>query len=182
MKKWILQIALVAALVGAAVLLRGRDQLPATPEDAIAAFFDAAREGNVRAYLQLATGELRRSLEQLRKEQGSETFRANLRRTNDGIMGQAVRELPGAPTGTKAYEVELIFVDRNEVQTFRLEPKGSGWAIAAIEGARVYQPEVRYGTPVFLEPQGPAAKPAAADQSELPLGRKLPAPDGRGSL
>ena len=165
MKKWILQIGLIAALVAAAFLLRGGDQLPATPEDAIAEFFDAARDGNVRAYLQLTTGDLRKSLDQLRKQQGTETFQANMQRTNDGIMGQAVRQLPGAPTGTAAYEVELIFTDRNEVQTFRLEQFGSGWAIASIDVARVYQPEIAYGTPVFAEPE---ETPAEEGESPSP--------------
>lgn len=153
MKKRILQLGLIAGLVAAAFLLRGGDQLPATPEETIAEFFDAARDGSTSAYLRLTTGDLRKSLDQLRKLQGAETFQANLQRTNDGIMGQAVRELPGAPSGTVAYEVELIFADRNEVQTFRLEQVGDGWAIASIEVARVYQPEIAYGTPVFAEPE-----------------------------
>lgn len=156
MKKWSLQTGLIVGLVAAALMMRGGDQLPATPEDAIAEFFDAARDGNTGAYLRLTTGDLRKSLDQLRKQQGTETFQANLKRTNDGIMGQAVRQLPGAPTGTATYEVELIFKDRNEVQTFRLEQPGSGWAIASIEVARVYQPEIAYGTPVFAESEGPA--------------------------
>ena len=149
MKKRLLQIALIAALITAALLMRSGDELPPTPEKTIAAFFDAARDGDTRAYLRLTTGELRKSLDQLRKQQGVDTFQANLKRTNEGIMGQAVRELPGAPAGTAAYEVELIFKDRNEVQTFRLEQSGTGWAIASIEVARVYQPEIPYGTPVF---------------------------------
>ncbi len=164
MKKWILQIGLIVALVAAALLLRGGDQLPATPEDAVAEFFDAARDGDTRTYLRLTTGDLRKSLDQLRKQQGAETFQANLRRTNDGIMGQAVRELPGAPTGTAAYEIELIFTDRNEVQTFRLEQVGSGWAIASIEVARVYQPEIAYGTPVFAEPEEPVQEDKSPPQ------------------
>jgi hypothetical protein len=153
MKKWSLQIGLIVGLVAAALVMRGGDELPATPEEAIAEFFDAARDGNTRAYLRLTTGELRKSLDQLRKQQGAETFQSNLKRTNDGIMGQAVQELPGAPTGTATYEIELIFEDRNEVQAFRLEQSGSGWAIASIEVARVYQPEIAYGTPVFAEPE-----------------------------
>ena len=155
MKKWSLQIGLIAGLVAAALVMRGGDQLPATPEETIALFFDAARDGNPRAYLRLTTGDLRKSLDQLRTQQGARTFQANLKRTNDGIMGQAVRKLPDAPTGTATYEVELIFKDRNEVQTFRLEQSGSGWAIASIEVARVYQPEIAYGTPVFAEPEEP---------------------------
>lgn len=163
MKKRFLQLGLIAALVAAAFLMRGGDKLPQTPEDTIAKFFDAARDGNTRDYLRLTAGDLRRSLDQLRKQQGTEAFRANLQRTNEGIMGQAVRELPGAPTGTAAYEVELIFADRNEVQTFRLEQMGSGWAIASIEVARVYQPEIAYGTPVFAEPEK-----ATEEQKPLP--------------
>jgi hypothetical protein len=159
MKKWILQIGLIVVLVAVAILLRGGDQLPATPEDTIAEFFDAARDGNTRAYLRLTTGDLRKSLDQLRRQQGAETFRSNMKRTNDGIKGQAVRELPAAPTDTATYEVELIFADRNEVQTFRLEQVGSGWAIASIETATVYQPEIAYGTPVFEDPEEePAAE------------------------
>jgi hypothetical protein len=164
MKKWILQLGLIAALAAAAFLLRGGDQLPATPEETIAGFFDAARDGSTSAYLRLTTGELRKSLDQLRKQQGAETFRANLQRTNDGIMGQAVRELPGAPSGTATYEIELIFTDRNEVQMFRLKQVGGGWAIASIEMARVYQPAIAYGTPVFAEPEEPAKKAESLPQ------------------
>ncbi|NLS96327.1 MAG: hypothetical protein GXX96_29670 [Planctomycetaceae bacterium] len=153
MKKWILQLGLIGVLGAVALLLRGKELLPQKPEDTIAAFFDAARDGNMGAYLRLTSGELRKSLDQLRRQQGAETFQANLRRTNDGIVGQAVRELPGAPGGMADYEVELVFADRNEVQRFRLEQVGSGWAIASIETARVYQPEIPYGTPVFAEPE-----------------------------
>lgn len=163
MKKRVLQIGLILGLLTAALLMRRGDQLPPTPDETIAGFFDAARDGNTRAYLRLTTGELRKSLDQLRRQQGEETFQENLKRTNDGIMGQAVRELPGAPSGTAIYEVELVFADRNEVQTFRLEQAGSGWAIASIDVARVYQPEIPYGTPVFAEPEEPAE---TSDQPE----------------
>ena len=105
MKKRLLQLGLITVLVAAAFLMRGGDKLPQTPEDTIAEFFDAARDGNSRDYLRLAAGDLRKSLDQLRKQQGAETFQANLQRTNEGVMGQAVRELPGAPTGTAAYDL-----------------------------------------------------------------------------
>lgn len=152
MCKWMLRIGVLAALVAAALILRGGRRLPDQPQDAVNAFFNAARDGDARAYLQLTTGELRKSLEQLRREQGAETFRVNIERSLEGIKGQAVRKLPQSPVGTAALEVELVFSDRNEVQRFVLEPVGSGWAIAAIEAARVYRPEIPYGTPVFSEP------------------------------
>lgn len=154
MGKRMVQIGVLAALVAAALVLRGGRRLPDQPQDAVNAFFNAARDGDVQAYLRLTTGQLRTSLEQLRRQQGAEVFRENMQRSLDGIKGQAVRKLPQSPVGAAAFEVELIFSDRNEVQTFVLEPVGAGWAIASIEAARVYRPEIPYGTPVFSEPAG----------------------------
>jgi len=152
MKKWILQITLVAALVAAALLMRGGPALPVTPEETIAGFFDAARDGDAKTYLRHTSGNLRRALRQLQKEQGTAGFSRDMQRSLDGIVGQAVKRLPQAPAAMAAFEVELVFTDRNEVQTFLLEQVGSGWAICLIETARVYQPEIAYGTPVFAEP------------------------------
>lgn len=153
MGKRILQIGMLAALVAVALVLRNGQRLPEQPQDAVNAFFTAARDGDAEGYLRLTTGELRKSLEQLRRQQGAAAFRENMRRSLDGVKGQAVRKLPQAPVSAEAFEVELVFGDRNEVQTFILEPVGSGWAIASIETARVYRPEIPYGTPVFAEPK-----------------------------
>ncbi len=163
MKKRVLQLALIAALVAVAFLLRGRDRLPPTAEETIAAFFDAASEGNDRVYLSLTTGSLRRSLDQLRRQQGAETFRANLRATNDGLLGQAVQKRPQAASGAVGYQVDLVFADRQETQTFWLAEKSGGWAIESIETAEVRQPKIPYGAPVFQqateEPDGRNARP-----------------------
>ena len=165
MKKSVLQLALIAVLVAAAFLLRGRSRLPQTPEETIASFFDAATEGNDRAYLALTAGPLRRSLDQLRRQQGAEAFRANLRSTNNGLLGQAVQKLPQAASGTVGCQVDLVFADRQETQTFWLVEKSGGWAIESIETAQVSQPEIPYGTPVFTSPE---EKPAGADEAESP--------------
>lgn len=165
MKKRILQLALIAGLVAVAFLLRGRDRRPETAEETIASFFDAASEGNDRAYLALTTGPLRRSLDQLRRQQGAEAFRANLRATGDGLLGQAVQKRSQAASGAVGYQVDLVFADRQETQTFWLVEKSGGWAIESIETAQVHQPEIPYGTPVFSSPE---EEPAGADEAESP--------------
>ena len=72
MKRTLLLIALVAVLTAAAFVLRGGGRLPETPGDTVNALFDAAKKGDGAAYLRLTTGELRKTLEKTRAEQGAE--------------------------------------------------------------------------------------------------------------
>ncbi len=152
MKKWLPHVLLVALLVTLALVLRGRDRLPKTPEATFRAFFDAASEGDDRAYLRLVTGELRESLEHARSQSGPEAFRRSLRRSTAGATGHATERLDDAPPGMIALDVTLAFADRNETQRMLFAPIGGGWAIASIDKARVFKPPIPYGTPVYEEP------------------------------
>jgi hypothetical protein len=176
MKKWTLQILLVVALVALAFALRRRDksQPPAkrpaasegkiTPESIALEFFDAASRGDDAAYLELTTGELRKSLENDRAELGAEAFREELRRSALGVKGLAVMPVDDSvPSGLAAVDVDHTFVDRIERQRVLLKPQGKGWVIFSIEAAEMIKPAIPYGTPVFEEPK-PAAK-------EEPAGR-----------
>jgi len=151
MNRRALQIVLVAVLVAAAVLLRGRDRLPETPEAAVNAFFDAAGRGDDKTYLGLVSGALRTSLEETRSQLGAEKFREQLRLSAAKIKGLAISPA-GAPSPDQAaLDVVLVFEDRQEHQRFTLTPAGGGWAIIAMTTATAQQPKVRYGTPVFEE-------------------------------
>ena len=152
MKKWSLRIAVVVALVAAAFLLRARHRLPDTPEAAVSAFFDAAARGDDGAYLRLASGELRNSLENTKAQLGTPEFQESLRRSAAGIKGLAVTRAGGAPADFVAVDVEIVFADRIERQRMLLAPQGSGWTIASIEAAEMVKPPIPYGTPVFEEP------------------------------
>ena len=69
-KKWLPGAAVAVLLLAVALLLRGRDQLPATPAAALTALLEAARQQDADAYLRLTDGQLRQSLEQTRREMG----------------------------------------------------------------------------------------------------------------
>ncbi len=170
MKKRALQAGVVVALVGVALLLRsGGRRLPATPEDTVNALFDAARDGDDRAYLNLTTGDLRKQLDYDRSQQGAEAFGRGLAGTTAGIKGTVVSRAPGAPAGMVALEVELIFADRNETQRMLLAEEDGGWAVASIEAAEMVKPPVPYGTPVFAEPakaEKPSPETAPADAAK----------------
>ena len=183
MKKLALQIAVVAGLVVAAFVFRGRDSSTQTEQTiespnsqqtsrnldfsgasaTVNAFFNAASEGDDDTYLRLVSGNLRKSLEESRSELGTEAFRAELRRSAAGIKGLATEPAEGAPGEMVAVDVEIVFADRNERQRMLLAPRGNDWVITSIERVRMIEPVVPYGTPVFgeqspqdaVEPQSP---------------------------
>lgn len=152
MKKWTLQILLVVLLVALVLRLRNRGSLPDKPQDTVSEFFEAAGQGDDRAYLRLVTGELRKSLENDRSQAGAEAFRESLRRSAAGIKGLAVTEVDQNDQ-LVTLDVEIVFADRNERQKMLLERKQSGWAISAIEAAQMLKPPIPYGTPVFEAPE-----------------------------
>ena len=160
MKKWALRAGVVAARVALALLLRGRDRLPETPEAAVAAFYDAAGCGDDAGYLRLVSGPLRTSLEDARSQLGAEAFRESLRRTTSGLKGVATSRGSDAPPGQVVVEVELVFADRIERQRMGLAETGAGWAIQSLTTTSMITPAVPYGTPVFEEPRA-KSKPEA---------------------
>jgi len=160
-KQRALQIGVVVIIVLAAVLLRSRDRLPSTPEQAVADFFEAAGRGDDAAYLRLTAGDLLKSLEDTRSQLGAEAFRKSIRGSMTGVKGHAVARSANAPPETVALEVDIVFADRNERQRMLCVPKGNGWAITSIEKAQFVKPAIPYGTPVYEEPP-PAAAPLKA--------------------
>ena len=153
LKQWALAVAVIAALVAAAFVLRGGGGLPQTPEDAVAALFAAADEGDDATYLRLVWGELRKSLEHTRTQDGAEAFREDLRRSASGIKGLAVMRAGGSPPDHVAVEVEIVFADRKECQRMLLKQHGGGWVITSMAAAIVVEPSIAYNTPVFEEPE-----------------------------
>jgi hypothetical protein len=152
MKQRIAQVAVVAALVVTAFLLRGRErQLPETPEAAVNAFFDAAGRGDDEAYLALVEGDLAKRFRNVRSELGRERFRGDLRRQAAAVKGVATMRADDAPEGLVAIDVDIVFVDRNERQRFTLAPRDGGWVITDISTATTKKPSIPYGTPVYGE-------------------------------
>jgi len=161
MSRRVAAVALAVALVAAALLFRaGQQQLPATPEDAVTALFDAAGRGDDQGYLSLTAGPLRSSLENTRSELGAAAFRDRLRQSAAGMKGLATRRGPPTADGGLTLHVELVYADRNERQQMVLIEQSGGWAITAMGASDTAKPPIPYGTPVFEEP--PAKKPSPA--------------------
>jgi hypothetical protein len=140
---------LALALVVVALVLRGKGRLPATPDEAVDALFQAAQRGDAPAYLATLTGALRSSFESTQSQIGGEAFAASLRDSVAGIKGFAKSSI-GEPSPDRAeIDVELVFANRNERQRFILVRQSGGWLVAGIDKAESVKPPIPYDAPVF---------------------------------
>jgi len=114
------------------------------PEDGIYAMIDAARAGDVRAYLNCFSGLLREQLTAAAKEDAK--FKAYLISQNAAVLGMAVTITERPAADEVRARVEYVYGDHNEVQNVSLKRDGALWKIVRIDGAQLVQPIVPYGT------------------------------------
>jgi len=121
---------------------------PPSPQDAIYAMLDAARSGNVAAYVACYSGPMQASLQQSVRESTEAGFAKYLRDSNAAIKGVAVSDPQPAGDNEVSVRVEYVYQERNEAQTVHLERVSGAWKIARVEGAERVKTLVPYGTPV----------------------------------
>jgi len=120
----------------------------AAPQDPIYAMLDAARQGDVAAYLACYTGAMRTALDASVRESGREAFARYLRDSNSAIKGIAIQSPERLGNSEARIRVEYVYQDRNEVQNLFLEMSGAVWKIARVDSAERVKTLVPYGTPV----------------------------------
>lgn len=153
----LLTAAVLAASFGFVALRTRRGAMPEgsppavraqTPEDAVYAMLEAAREGDVEAYLNSLTGVQADLAARTLRETGKADFRAALQRSQRGVKGIALRE-PETPGGERrSILAEYVFADRNETQQINLVRRGGVWKIESVAAASPVSPVVPYGAPV----------------------------------
>lgn len=119
-----------------------------TPQDTIYSMFDAARDGDVRGYVDHYTGQMLTSLRQSVAEQGEGNFSRYLKEANAPVKGIAIMEPQGLTDREVKLRVEYVYADRNEVQVFYLEKLGKDWRIARLDSTERIKTLIPYGTPV----------------------------------
>jgi hypothetical protein len=152
------QIATVLILAGALALVaakRNNWRVPATatspaitPQDTVYRMLDAAREGDVRAYLNCYTGPMESSLRQIEKEKGEASLAGYIKSFNASVKGVAIQEPQSTAENEVRLRVEFVYADRNEAQIYYLQRSAGKWQIARqenTEGVKVIMP---YGAPV----------------------------------
>lgn len=118
------------------------------PRDVIYRMLDAARDGDLDAYLNCYSGEMAKRLAQSVVEMTPDGFTGYLTRSNAEIKGIAINE-PVLTSETDAeVRVEFVYADRNEAQQMFLEKLASGWKIRRVDAAVRVKTLVPYGTRV----------------------------------
>jgi hypothetical protein len=119
-----------------------------TPEDGIYVMLDAARDGNIQAYLDCYSGNLLDNLKQLLDESGKDGFTKYLHATNSRIQGVAIT----APEQVAADEVKLrvdyVYADRTEAQTVYLRKDSRRWKIYRTDAVQPRKTLVPFGATV----------------------------------
>ena len=118
------------------------------PRNTIYRMLDAARDGDVEAYLSCYMGELADRLRQSRDETTTQDFAGYLTERNQAIKGVAVSEPESVSAEEVRVRVEYVYVDRNEVQQLYLKKADGAWKISRLDAAAHVETPVPYGTPV----------------------------------
>lgn len=156
------QVITTVVLAGAMLTVAGRKtgwKLPivrtvkatpveATPQDAIYAMLDAARDGNVRKFIGSYSGQMAQSLEQTVRESTESGFAKYLKDSNAAVKGIAITEPQVLTDREVKARVEYVYQDRNEIQYMYLENINGVWKIMRVDSAERVKTLVPYGTPV----------------------------------
>src|SRR4029077_19789909 len=89
----------------------------ASPQDSIYSMLDAARTGNIAAYLASYTGPMRASLQEAVHESSDAAFSKYLRNSSAAIKGVAVGDPQMTGDREASVRVEYVYQERNETQT-----------------------------------------------------------------
>lgn len=118
------------------------------PQDTIYGMLDAARTGDVSAYLGAYTGQMADTLKASLAETTAEKFARYLQDSNAAIKGVAINEPQTLTDREVKVRVEYVYQERNEAQWMYLEKTAGGWKIARVDSAERVKTLVPYGTPV----------------------------------
>ncbi|MDW8367604.1 MAG: hypothetical protein RMK49_17305, partial [Abditibacteriales bacterium] len=127
------------------------DPTPRPQEQILWTMVDAARVGDVQAYLDCFTGDLRARLQKTVEEVGEAKFADYLKRTSHEPKGLVVRvsEIETVSASEMKVPLEYVYADRNEVQVHRVIQVGNEWKISGVEQTQRIKTLIPYGTEVF---------------------------------
>ena len=155
MKKRLPSVVTVVLIIGALMFLTEREWLaglrrkaPATPESVVWRMSDAARKGDVQAYLDCFSGSLRQSLEKTAADMGEVRFSEYLKKLNNEMTGIAVSDFEKVSEDTATLRVEFVFRGKNEAQKHHFKLVDGKWKIDSLDNAEGVPTLIPYGTRV----------------------------------
>jgi len=155
MKQRLPAIITVLLIISAIAFFAKRDRTtstskaPVTPEDVIWHMLDAAREGDVDAYLDCFDGALKSNLQRTAAEMGEAQFSQYLKRLNGEMTGIAVSDFEQVSQNEATLRVEFVFRGKNEAQKHHFRLVNGVWKIEKLDGAEQIKSLTTYGSDVI---------------------------------
>ncbi len=109
---------------------------------------EATGRADVNAYLNCFGGDLRARMEDTIKEKGREAFVQTLRRNDEQTMGVAILGAESIDRNCYRIQVDLVFRDGHQEQTYEVRRRGGKWVIVAIRGGPRKKSAMPYGAEV----------------------------------
>ncbi|HWA97985.1 MAG TPA: hypothetical protein VG713_05810 [Pirellulales bacterium] len=121
-----------------------------SPEACLVAMTRASQSGDVQAYLDCFTGNLRQELDkELRDQGGVQALGERLRTSVARLKGTASYEENPATSDGAQLILERIYPQHNERWRVALRRDGQAWRVTSMAMIGSAVPPVEYGTPVF---------------------------------
>lgn len=120
----------------------------AAPDACASAMIAAEKEGNVDAYLDCFTGQLRNKLESRMAEKSRERLAAELRSGAADLTGHVTIDVKINQPNEATLVLERVYSQHNERHQVKLRREFGDWRIVEINPLERFVMEIPYGTPV----------------------------------
>ncbi|MGA1868937.1 MAG: hypothetical protein ACMUJM_10360 [bacterium] len=141
-------IIIFLSLLGIALLTflfnSQNSQGPKKASDIIWRMFSSAKAGDVENYLQCFTKNSQSVLESTRRERKGQRFQEYIKESAQNIKGVSIINKREENESQRVYDIEVVYIDRNELHTVFLQKTNKGWRISRISKPAVVKPEIPY--------------------------------------
>lgn len=145
----------IILVIGLGIYLRlvipPKSKGPEKIEDIIWKMFSSAKLGNTQQYLDCFTGKSLRALQKAKGEKDEAVFRDYIKQNAQDIKGVSILNGEQKNSQKTLFEVEIVYADRNEYQTFSLQKAPEGWKIDEISRPVIEKQPIPYMEQVVKE-------------------------------
>lgn len=145
----------IIIVVGIGIFLRfvipPKSKGPEKNEDIIWKMLSSAKLGNTQQYLDCFTGKSLRALQKANEEKGKTVFRDYIQQNAQAVKGVSIISKEQKNSLKTVFDVEIVYADRNEYQTFSLQKGQEGWKINEISKSVITKQPIPYMEKVVKE-------------------------------
>ena len=151
-KVFIVLVSLMGVTILIFFLKFQKVQTPENASDIIWKMFSFAKFGDVENFLGCFAGESLAILQSNRKDWKNQGFREYIKGFAQDVKGVSIINGTEENEGNRVFEVEVVYADRNELQTVFLQKTNKGWKITKVLKPVIIKPAIPYLKQVIGNP------------------------------